>query len=1693
MFRKKILESLGAALYILILLILTSNLYAEPPSYRVDQMDNVLTVHEGEMLDFSLLPPSDFGPDVQWTVTGLPDDRAFYAVPAFPGAEGFGARASGGRGGKVVKVTNLNRKGPGSLAEALMMDEPRIIVFDVSGIIKGEKPYGGWIVPKSARLYTENAPVTIAAQTAPGAGITIEGQLSLTRSDGGEATDNAVVRFLRIRTPYHRTSVGDCISVYGSNTILDHVSGAWGNDENFDLSNLRHGTVQWCGIEESAGYGGPWEVYIDKDEDGMYDFWEAKVLEFSTTDDVDDYILDVVADGDIDGDGATNIQEYNNGTNPLVANSEYDPEWDPKYDSDHDGLLDWWEQQVIDADSSDDINDLTDVCPEDDLDGDLASNKEEHDNGTTPLKGPTHNYGMIVGYDAVNLSTHHNFFAHHRRRAPLSGVEVLDHRNNVIYNFSTAGIFHSQNNNYQRPGELFKVNYVENYFKAGPNDPKRNNSTVWVAPWIELGSALIHDGDNYFDMYDAPSGYLDIFDNSIRIGLATTSNAYEYRVQDEYPAARVTTHRADTAYDLVLSHAGALPKDAVTLRNVQDIKNRTGHWGKKMPEGGLLEGLTPGIASLDSDNDGMPDNWETAHGLNPNDASDVGMIVTHGKSIMTYDGSDVQGTENRYKGYSYIEYYINELADQLILKELLANGYDHTDLPGYGIAVSPTVNWTPGYDEAGTYPITITATDGSQTITRQVTITVKDQNRAPYMYSAMYKEDGTSMSGYFTNFVEVGQRLYFEFYAGDIDEFVNGDSYTVEFINAPNGFISRDTGITREDLKGTTVFHVHSFEWTPTPEDVGWRNTVEIKLTDSHGRSYSHPFILEVSETEAPIHKIDVDSGDHGTISPAETVYVQDGDSRTFTITPNDGYVVSDILIDGVSTGIAHVNMYILEEITEDHTIQPVFVYEPETINGLILDMRFNGNINDDSGLGNHGHASGENQPTLTSDRYGVSGKAYYFDGINDYIEVMDSDYFSTPVFTIAAWVYSNKDWYNSSYIVGKNNKGGTNTICMYNAWDNLYACGSGYPRAEGILHDHENEWMHIVLVRNLTTTDFYLNGVYHSSYDSAPGQNNDNNLLIGAKNGPADFFHGIIDEVKIWSRALTADQIAGITDYSIVAQSTPVCTEFIYSDWGDCQSGGTRSRTILNSLPEGCSGGTPILTATCTYTAPCGNNVCDEGETCQSCPDDCGVCPACTEGDWSYFDGECQTDGKFVRTWTKTNTMCVGGTGYPDTETLSCPEELPVAAFSADQTSGTAPLTVAFSDLSTNSPTSWLWTFEGGTPSTSTSQNPSIVYNDAGIYSVSLLVENDDGQDMLTKESFISVEGPAVTDLCPNDPLKTEPGVCGCGVQDEDTDADGVVNCPVKIKADCSTATGLCYNSLSDLQLEYAEKDLISTNKEIDIECYNDWPDGLSDSFILEGWTTDTSHHLYIYTPEAERHNGTVKDENDDYTGFAIEATGPIRIRADYTVVDGLIFNLMGNGSHVELGSWGKGGKKSVFKNNIVYNARYRHIYLGDYQQIQVYNNFFINEDSSYSAYGAIDCGPTNDRYYHEIYNNSIYIDGNFSGIVGGNNYSGLTITNNICYQSGTATTTECFTNIDLDYFSNNISSDTTGNLIEMTIDDILFTSTASGQIDLHLQPDSIAVGSGLDLSSEFSEDIDGEIRNLDNWSIGGDDLLLD
>jgi pectate lyase len=140
-------------------------------------------------------------------------------IPAFPGAEGFGATTPGGRGGAVVEVTNLHDSGPGSLREALQVRTgPRTVVFRVSGTIE----LAGWIEMKAANSF-----VTVAGQTTPGEGIQLK-NYGLMLRDG---IHDVVIRHLRIRpgdtTPGDWNKDGATVYGYGGtpvyNILFDHV------------------------------------------------------------------------------------------------------------------------------------------------------------------------------------------------------------------------------------------------------------------------------------------------------------------------------------------------------------------------------------------------------------------------------------------------------------------------------------------------------------------------------------------------------------------------------------------------------------------------------------------------------------------------------------------------------------------------------------------------------------------------------------------------------------------------------------------------------------------------------------------------------------------------------------------------------------------------------------------------------------------------------------------------------------------------------------------------------------------------------------------------------------------------------------------------------------------------------------------------------------------------------------------------------------------------------------------------------------------------------------------------------------------------------------------------------------------------------------------------------------------------------
>jgi hypothetical protein len=167
-------------------------------------------------------------------------------VLAFPGAEGAGRFSAGGRGGAVLRVTNLNDDGPGSLRAAIEAKGPRTVVFDVAGTIQLKR-----------ELKISNGQITIAGQTAPGGGITLRDQTFVI------SADDVIIRFIRSRLGSESKVEGDAIWISGGRRIiLDHVSASWSVDETLSASarydrpdqGFYNLTVQWSIIAESLAH-----------------------------------------------------------------------------------------------------------------------------------------------------------------------------------------------------------------------------------------------------------------------------------------------------------------------------------------------------------------------------------------------------------------------------------------------------------------------------------------------------------------------------------------------------------------------------------------------------------------------------------------------------------------------------------------------------------------------------------------------------------------------------------------------------------------------------------------------------------------------------------------------------------------------------------------------------------------------------------------------------------------------------------------------------------------------------------------------------------------------------------------------------------------------------------------------------------------------------------------------------------------------------------------------------------------------------------------------------------------------------------------------------------------------------------------------------------------------------------------------
>ena len=448
-------------------------------------------------------------PYISWA--SRPYDLPQARIPAFPGAEGGGMYSFGGRGGKVITVTNLNDRGPGSFREACETGGARIIVFNVSGIIKLESP-----------IIVRAPYVTIAGQTAPGDGVCIAGESFWVN------THDVVVRHMRFRRG--ETKVWHRDDSFGGNPIgnimIDHCSCTWGLDEN--ISFYRH--------------------MYDPSE-GQY---ESKDLKLPTV-------------------------------NVTIQNT-------------------------ISAKALDTYN---------------------------------HAFGSTLGGE--NCAFMRNLWASNSGRNPSVGWNgVFNFVNNVVFNWVHRS---SDGGDYTA-----MFNMINNYYKPGPFSATKGSFkrlfTAYADDGTNKNEAGVH-GIFYFN-----GNYMDPTCSKLTdkqkeaLYKVNRDNAYGLVIKNDFApekkllsskafniAERTSLQSAKKAYKDVLEYAGAsYRRDIIDKRIVEETrKGNYTYEGSHGSTNGMIDqpsdvGGWPEYKSevtlVDTDGDGMPDEWEKKNNLDPNDPAD---------------------------------------------------------------------------------------------------------------------------------------------------------------------------------------------------------------------------------------------------------------------------------------------------------------------------------------------------------------------------------------------------------------------------------------------------------------------------------------------------------------------------------------------------------------------------------------------------------------------------------------------------------------------------------------------------------------------------------------------------------------------------------------------------------------------------------------------------------------------------------------------------------------------------------------------------------------------------------------------------------------------------------------------------------------------------------------------------------------
>ena len=518
-------------------------------------------------------------------------NMAAQTAPAFPGAEGHARYITGGRGGKIIHVTNLNNSGTGSFRSAVSGSTKKIIVFDVAGVI-----------PLSSNL-TIGDNTTILGQTAPYPGITL-------RYYTVQPGNNNIIRYIRFRRGQEK-DINDGADASWiskkSNIMFDHCSFSWSIDEVASFYDNNNFTMQWCTVAESLTNPGH-----SKGAHGYGGIWGGKLASFHHN-----MIAHVVNRGPRFNGARYGYTGYTN-------NSMY-------------STYKW--ANTVQAENVDFRN-----CVMYDAQG-------------TCYGGPgggqiniVNNYFKAGPSKALSTKTINGV-----KYGISTGKERGNQERITIVTVATSG------NAEEKHPELYDMTsryYISGNTTETTSGTKKQNRD-WAGVTYDSGVFTIN-GEVYSK--DVKNFYGDAVPH---VANSDGEMCVRIKMDEPCPTGDVTSHTAANAFNKVLEYVGAsLYRDNVDARYVEEAKTGTCVYkGSTTKSPGLIDlvsdvngyteanfGTGNRPKGFDTDNDGIPDEWEKANGLDPNNASDA-----------------VSYTLDTEKGwYTNIEVYANSLVEHIV-------------------------------------------------------------------------------------------------------------------------------------------------------------------------------------------------------------------------------------------------------------------------------------------------------------------------------------------------------------------------------------------------------------------------------------------------------------------------------------------------------------------------------------------------------------------------------------------------------------------------------------------------------------------------------------------------------------------------------------------------------------------------------------------------------------------------------------------------------------------------------------------------------------------------------------------------------------------------------------------------------------------------------------------------------------------